>query len=132
MITYVLHQRHCHTFSHNHIEYKIWQSEVNTVKECETSIKPRKITSLIQFPNGEEYQFDDVQFHNKILEKTDKIRRKYKQMQPKPIQYQMGEQILLKNRGLPSTMEGIPKKLLLLYTGPVSYTHLDVYKRQDY
>lgn len=39
-------------------------------------------------------------------------------MQPKPIQYQIGEQILLKNRGLPSTMEGIAKKLLLLYTGP--------------
>ena len=27
-------------------------------------------------------------------------------------------------------MEGITKKLLLLYVGPVSYTHLDVYKRQ--
>ena len=39
-------------------------------------------------------------------------------MQPKPIQYQIGEQILLRNRGLPSTMEGIAKKLLLLYTGP--------------
>ena len=35
-----------------------------------------------------------------------------------PIQYQIGEQILLKNRGLPSTMEGIANKLLLLYTGP--------------
>ena len=79
---------------------------------------PREITSLIQFPNGEEYQFVDVQFHHKILEKMDKIRQKYKQMQPKPIQYQIGEQILLRNRGLPSTMEA------------VSYTHLDVYKRQ--
>ena len=39
-------------------------------------------------------------------------------MQLKPIQYQIGEQILLKNRGLPSTMEGIAKKLLLLYTEP--------------
>ena len=87
----------------------------------------REITPLIQFPNDEGYQFDEVQSHHKILEKMDQIRQKYKQMQPKPIQYQIGD------RGLPSTMEGIAKKLLLLYTGPyiaVSYTHLDVYKRQ--
>ena len=82
---------------------------------------PREITSLIQFLNDEGYQFDEVHFHNKILENTDKIREKYKQMQPKPLQSQLGEQILLKNRGLPSTMEGI---------ATVSYTHLDVYKRQ--
>ena len=28
------------------------------------------------------------------------------------------DRVLLKNRELPSTMEGIAKKLLLLYTGP--------------
>ena len=63
---------------------------------------------------------------------------------------------LIKNRQLPSSIEGIARKLLLLYTGPnlvtqvkgnntyeiksitdnkikaVSYTHLDVYKRQNY
>ena len=79
---------------------------------------PRDITSLIQFPSEAEYQFDNVKFHNKILERTDKIRQRYKQLQPKPLQYQIGEQVLLKNRELPSTMEGIAKKLLLLYTGP--------------
>ena len=34
------------------------------------------------------------------------------------ISYEVGEKALLKNRELPSTLEGITKKLLLLYTGP--------------
>ena len=38
--------------------------------------------------------------------------------EPKPIKYQVGEKVLIKNRELPSTTEGIPKKLLLLYVGP--------------
>ena len=34
----------------------------------------------------------------------------------------MGEKVLLKNRHLPSSVEGITKKLLLLYTGPYTIT----------
>ena len=34
------------------------------------------------------------------------------------ITYKEGEKVLLKNRELPSTLQGITKKLLLLYTGP--------------
>ena len=42
--------------------------------------------------------------------------------QPKIIRYKEGEKILIKNRELPSTMEGIANKLLLLYTGPYIIT----------
>ena len=50
------------------------------------------------------------------------IWRKYQESQPKPIEYNVGDQVLLKNRELPSTVEGIAKKLLLLYTGPYTIT----------
>ena len=88
---------------------------------------PREICDIIQFPPSQEYQFDRVHFHNKIIEKLEKRKRKYQQVPEKIIQYNVGDQVLLKNRELPSTMEGITKKLLV----PVSYTHLDVYKRQE-
>ena len=64
------------------------------------------------------------------MDKIEKQKAKYAKNQPKIVRYKDGEKILIKNRELRSTMEGIAKKLLLLYTGPVSYTHLDVYKRQ--
>ena len=59
-----------------------------------------------------------LKFYNKILERTAKIKSKYQRLQPKPVRYQVGDRVLLKNRELPSTMEGIAKKLLLLYAGP--------------
>ena len=37
-------------------------------------------------------------------------------------EYNVGDKVLLKNRELPSTIEGIAKKLLLLYTGPYTIT----------
>lgn len=40
----------------------------------------------------------------------------------KAIKFKIGDQVLLKNRELPSTVEGITKKLLLLYTGPYTIT----------
>ena len=40
----------------------------------------------------------------------------------KVIQYQVGDKVLLKNRELPSSREGITKKLLLLYNGPYIIT----------
>ena len=79
---------------------------------------PREIAELIQFPSGDEYKFNSVKFYENILERTERTRRKYQQFQPKPERYFVGDKILLKNRELPSTMEGIAKKLLLLYTGP--------------
>ena len=34
----------------------------------------------------------------------------------------MGDKVLLRNRELPSAIEGIAKKLFLLYTGPYTVT----------
>ena len=84
---------------------------------------PREISDIINFPQNQEYQFNKNQFYNKIVEKIEQRRRKYQNTVPlRIIQYQVGDQILLKNRELPSTMEGITKKLLLLYTGPYTIT----------
>ena len=38
------------------------------------------------------------------------------------IKYNEGERVLIKNRELPSTIEGITKELLLLYIGPYVIT----------
>ena len=84
---------------------------------------PREICDIIQFPQSQEYQFDRIHFHNKIIEKLEQRKRKYQQRVPvKIIQYNVGDQVLLKNRELPSTMEGITKKLLVLYIGPYTIT----------
>ena len=87
---------------------------------------------------GESNIFDRIKFYNKVAEDQEKRRNKYQKGMGKIINYTSGEKVLLKNRELPSSLEGITKKLLLLYTGPyivskdtVSYTHLDVYKRQQ-
>ena len=76
-----------------------------------------------------------TKFFNNAVVRADKLRLKYQKSQPKIIKYEVGDKVLLKNRELPSAIEGIARKLLLLFTGPytaVSYTHLDVYKRQDH
>ena len=83
---------------------------------------PREIAELINFPRGDQYQFDNMKFYNKTMERTEKRRSKYQKLQPKTIQYQVGDKVLLKNKELPSTLEGIGKKLLLLYTGPCTIT----------
>ena len=84
---------------------------------------PREICDIIQFPQSQEYQFDRIHFHNKIMEKLEQRKSKYQQRVPvKIIQYNVGDQVLLKNRELPSTMEGITKKLLVLYIGPYTIT----------
>ena len=50
------------------------------------------------------------------------------------ITYKEGEKVLLKNRELPSTLEVITKKLLLLYTGPyivVKDNHNNTYELRE-
>ena len=84
---------------------------------------PREISDLIKFPQSPEYQFNRIQYHDKIMEKLEQRRRKYKQQAPtRIIKYKIGDQVLLRNRELPSTMEGITKKLLVLYVGPYTIT----------
>ena len=77
---------------------------------------PREITEMIDFPQGNEYKFNKLKFYNNAVERAEKLRIKYKKSQPKIITYEVGDKVLLKNRELPSAIEGIAKKLLLLYT----------------
>ena len=48
--------------------------------------------------------------------------------------YEVGDRVLIKNRELPSTVEGIAKKLLLLFTGSYTVTKNNLnntYELQD-
>ena len=79
---------------------------------------PREIEEILEFPREHKYIFNKIQFHNKVAEDQEKRRNKYNKSMGKIITYTVGEKVLLKNRELPSSLEGITKKLLLLYTGP--------------
>ena len=79
---------------------------------------PRAIEELVNFPANPEYQFDNARFYSKIAEQVEKKKEKYHKIQPKAIRYHEGEKVLIRNRELPSSREGITKKLLLLYNGP--------------
>ena len=85
-------------------------------------IPPREIVEMVNFPQGNEYKFNQVKFYNNAVERAEKLRIKYKKLQPKIITYKVGDKELLRNRELPSAIEGIAKKLLLLYTGPYTAT----------
>ena len=69
---------------------------------------PREITEIINFPIEKEVKFNRTKFYNNAVERADKLRLKYKKSQPKVIKYEVGDRV------------------------PVSYTHLDVYKRQSH
>ena len=60
--------------------------------------------------------------YNRIAEKVEQQKNKYSKNQQKTIKYNVGEKVLIKNRELPSSIEGITKKLLLLYVGPYTIT----------
>ena len=52
---------------------------------------PREISDIIQFPQSQEYQFDRIHYHNKIMEKLEQRKRKYQQQVPtKIIHYNVG------------------------------------------
>ena len=69
-------------------------------------LPPREIQDIINFPTNPEYQFENVKFYNRIREKEEQRKKKYERNNPKPINYQIGEKILIRNRELPSTLEG--------------------------
>ena len=77
---------------------------------------PREITSLIKFPFMEEKELAIIEIHNRVLHKAELQKRKEERDHNRILKYSMGEKVLLKNRHLPSSVEGITKKLLLLYT----------------
>ena len=84
---------------------------------------PREINDMVEFPINPEYQFEKRKFYNRIAEKIEQQKDKYSKNQQKTIKYNIGEKVLIKNRELPSTIEGITKKLLLLlYVGPYTIT----------
>ena len=57
-------------------------------------------------------------FYNQIHRRTERVRRKQQEDPRKPIHYKVGDKVLVKNQQFPSTLEGISKKLLLLFLGP--------------
>ena len=61
-----------------------------------------------------EYKFDQIRFYNKVSKDQERQINKYKKAIKKVLKYKIGEKVLLKNRELPSTMEGITN--CLLYT----------------
>ena len=73
----------------------------------------REIQELIEFPNNPEDPYDENKWYSRIMEKIEKQKAKYSQNQPKIIKYNEGERVLIKNRELPSTIEGVS---CLLYT----------------
>ena len=77
---------------------------------------PREIKEILEFPRENKYIFDKIKFYNKVAEDQEKRRIKYNKGMGKVITYTIGEKVLLKNRELPISLEGITKKLLLLYT----------------
>ena len=77
---------------------------------------PREINDLVEFPTNSEYQFEKRKFYNRIAEKIEQQKDKYSKNQQKTIKYNIGEKVLIKKQRIT----------------PVSYTHLDVYKRQVY
>ena len=82
---------------------------------------PREITELIEFPPCDDYTFDQVKFYNKTVERAEKMREKYKKLQPKIIKYKIGELVLLIENS-PVPLKELQKSYY--YYIPVSYTHL--------
>ena len=86
---------------------------------------PREITSLIEFPPMEKKELAITELHNRVLHKAELHRKREEKHRMKILKYNIGEKVLLKNRQLPSSVERIAKKLLLLYTGPyLSLIHI--------
>ena len=60
-------------------------------------IPPREIVEMINFPQGDEYKFNQLKFYNNAVEQAEKLRIKYKKLQPKIITYKVGDKVLLRN-----------------------------------
>lgn len=83
-----------------------------------SSPPPREIIKLIKFPEELNENLDIARIYNRVLHKAELRRKRQERTIRKPVSYKVGEKVLIKNRQLPSSSEGIAKKLLLLYTGP--------------
>ena len=84
---------------------------------------PREIISMVQFPPMEQEEFAITALYNRVLHKAELRRRREEKNRMNVIKYNTGSKVLIKNRQLPSSVEGIAKKLLLLlYNGPFIIT----------
>lgn len=80
-----------------------------------------EITTIVKFPDNNTEEIDIRNYYGWIDDKVKAWMNKYQQVNGKTIKYNIGEKVLLRNRQLPHTVEGIGKKSLLLYTGPYIY-----------
>ena len=107
------------TVSYTHLDvYKRQAIGITPYSAMYEKPTPREIEEIIEFPTNDGRKFDQVKFYNKVAEDQEKRQAKYQKAIGRVITYKEGEKVLLKNRELSSTLEGITKKLKLLYTGP--------------
>ena len=85
---------------------------------------PREIISIVNFPPGERVEYNKIEMHNRLLHKAELLYKKETGKKKRIIPYKVGDKVLIKNRRLPSSIEGIARKLLLLYTGPYLVTQV--------
>ena len=82
---------------------------------------PREITQIIQFPS-EETGLDITKIYNQVLHKPELCMKRDTKNKAQIIKYNLGDKVLIKKRQLQSSIEGIARKLLLLYSGPYVVT----------
>lgn len=101
------------------------------------STPPRAIRDIIEFPEPiHEYDHNEVirEVESKLLSEALKRVNKQKRKNIKPINYGIGDLVLLKYHGKASLLAAVTKKLMLLYTGPYIITGLrgkNVYELSD-
>ena len=79
---------------------------------------PREITSLIIFLQEREWNSIKSKCTTGCCTKRNFNIKRDTEKKKRIDTYQVGDKVLIKNRQLPSSIEGIARKLLLLYTGP--------------
>ena len=83
---------------------------------------PREITQIIQFPPRKQEELAITDVYNRVLHKAELRRRRDERNKVRIIKYNVVDKVLIKNRQLPSSIEEIARKLLLLYHGPCIIT----------
>lgn len=79
---------------------------------------PRLITEIISFPNQTDDKPLNVNIRSKLIHKA-KLRKKRQQRLNKIAKpFQVNDLVLVRNHQIPSTLEGLMRKLLLIYIGP--------------
>lgn len=129
------------TYCHNkHTEWSKYLNQVEklinvsyhesidiTPHQAMYGVKPdRLIETLIQFPTQDEPGLKNIHEHitRHLLLKAQQRKEKRDKKQHMKLQYEIGQKVLIRNRQLPSTIDRIMKKLILIYEGP--YVIVDI------